>query len=139
MSAKLSLKIKPRLEELKRISAAIEDFGGEENWSPALVFRVNLVLEELGLNIMSYGHDDHLHEIEITLTSEADVFTIEVADDGRPFDPLNDAPRPNLEAALEDRAVGGLGLHLVRTLMDEMHYRRERGKNHLTLIKGRVE
>ena len=79
-----------------------------------------------------------LHEFEITLTSEADVLRIEVTDDGRPFDPLNEAPEPDLDASVDDRQVGGLGIHLVRTMVDEMSYRREQDKNHLTLVARKV-
>lgn len=139
MSATLSLKIETSHDELDRITAAIEDFGEQENWSPALLFRVNLVLEELGLNVMDYGYDDGLHEFEIILTSEPDVLTIEIIDDGRPFDPLSDTPPPVLDGSIEDRPVGGLGVHLVRELMDELHYRREQDRNHLTLITRRME
>lgn len=139
MSAKLTLKVQPKIEELERITAAVEDFCGAEQWPPKFIFQVNLVLDELGTNIMKYGKDENLREIEITLTSEADALTIEITDDGRPFDPLHDAPPPDLESALEDRPIGGLGIHLVRTMMDKLHYRREQGKNHLTLIKGRVQ
>ena len=138
MSSKLSLKLKPRLDELENIAAAVEAFGEAESWPADLVFRVNLVLEELGINIINHGKDENLYEIEITLISEADTLTIEIIDDGRPFDPLNDAPQPDLESEIEDRPVGGLGIHLVRTMMDELRYRRERGRNHLTLVKGRV-
>ena len=138
MSSKLSLKLKPRLDELENIAAAVEAFGEAESWPADLVFRVNLVLEELGINIINHGKDENLYEIEITLISEADTLTIEIIDDGRPFDPLNDAPQPDLESGIEDRPVGGLGIHLVRTMMDELRYRRERGRNHLTLVKGRV-
>ena len=60
-----------------------------------------------------------------------------IADDGRPFDPLTEAPEPDLESAIEDRPIGGLGVHLVRTMMDEVRYRREEGKNRLTLVKRR--
>ena len=60
-------------------------------------------------------------------------------DNGRPFDPLNDAPEPDLDSGVADRAVGGLGVHLVRTMMDEMRYRRDRGRNHLTLVKERAK
>ena len=143
MNPNLSLKIKAKREELDRITAAIEDLGGRENWSPDLVFRVNLVLEELGLNIMDHGRlddgDGSLHEIEITLTSEEDALVIQITDDGIPFDPLNDAPPPDLDGPIEDRLEGGLGVHLVRTMMDEMRYRRDRGKNHLTLVTQRLE
>ena len=139
MSAKLRLTIETRLEELDRLSAAIEDFGRDNNWPPDLTFQVNLVLEELWLNVVNHGHDGGFHEVEIELTSEAEALTIEITDDGKPFNPLNDAPVPDVTASLEDRSVGGLGLHLVRTLMDELRYRREGGRNHLILVKRRVE
>ena len=138
MSAQLSLKVEPRAEELENVNAAVADFAAAEKWPPDFVFRVHLVLEELSLNIMKHGKDENLHEIKITMTSEADVLTIEIVDDGQPFNPLKDAPQPDLEATIKDRPVGGLGIHLVRTMMDELHYRREQGRNHLTLVKGRI-
>ena len=138
MSAALSLRIATRLDELPRLDAAVEDFAQEQAWPPDLVFQVKLVLEELGVNIVNHGHeDDARHEIEIEIASAADALTIEIADDGRPFDPLTEAPEPDLESALEDRPIGGLGVHLVRTMMDEARYRREEGKNRLTLVKRR--
>ena len=138
MSAALSLRIATRLDELPRLDAAVEDFAQEQAWPPDLVFQVKLVLEELGVNIVNHGHDDDArHEIEIEIASAADALTIEIADDGRPFDPLTEAPEPDLKSALEDRPIGGLGVHLVRTMMDEARYRREEGKNRLTLVKRR--
>ena len=133
MTATVSLKVKTSHDELERITAAIEDLGEQEDWPPSLTFKVNLVLEELAVNVMNHGHDEGLHDIEITLNSDADTLTIEIADDGRPFDPLHDAPSANTAAALADRQIGGLGIHLVRSMMDELHYRREQGRNHLTL------
>lgn len=137
MSARLSLTVKTQAEELARITAAVEDFGEQEEWPPDLVFRVNLALEELGMNIMNHGHDEGLHKFDITLISEDDTLTIEIVDDGRPFDPLHDAKQPDVGAAIEDRPIGGLGIYFVREMMDEMHYRREDGKNHLTLVSRR--
>ncbi len=137
MSAKLSLTVKTQAEELARITAAVEDFGEQEQWPPELVFRVNLVLEEVGVNIMNHGHDEGIHEFDITLTSEERTLTIEIVDDGRPFDPLHDAKRPDVTAAIEDRTIGGLGIYFVREMMDELHYRREEGKNYLTLVSHR--
>lgn len=135
MSRKLALQVEPRAEELNTITAAVEEFGDAEKWPPELIFRVNLVLEELGLNIINYGRTDDLHEIEITLTSEPGSLTIEIVDNGRPFDPLTDAPPPDLDSGVAERAVGGLGVYLVRTMMDKMHYRRDGGRNYLTLVK----
>ena len=139
MSAKLRLTIETKLEELDRLSAAIEDVGRDNNWPPDLTFQVNLVLEELWLNVVNYGHSGGFHEVEIELTSEAEALTIEITDDGKPFNPLNEALAPDVTASLNDRAVGGLGIHLVRTMMDEMRYKREGGRNHLILVKRRVE
>ena len=138
MSEQFKLKVETNPSELERISAAVEDIGQRENWPAQFIFRVNLVLEELGLNIMSYGYDEGLHEFEITLTSEADVLRMEFTDDGRPFDPLNEAPELDLDASVDDRQVGGLGIHLVRTMVDEMSYRREQDMNHLTLVAPKV-
>lgn len=134
LGAELHLKVETRHDELDRVSAAIEDFALEANWPLDLAFKVNLALEEVVINVMNYGHDDGLHDIDIILTTEEDSLTIEIVDDGRPFDPLNDAPIPNVNAELEERNIGGLGIHLVRKMMDDVRYRREEGKNHLTLV-----
>ena len=133
MSAELSLKVETRVAELERISAAVKAFGEQQNWPANLIFKVTLVLEELGINIMNNGYDDGLHEFEIVLTSEPDTLRVAVLDDGRPFDPLNDAPIPDLESSLDERPVGGLGIYLVRSMVDRMHYRRTGDQNRLTL------
>jgi anti-sigma regulatory factor (Ser/Thr protein kinase) len=120
--------------DLNSLTAEVEALGERENWPPALVFKANLVLEELTLNINNYGGNDGIRQIEITLNSETDRLIIEVIDDGSPFDPTTDATLPDTNAPIEDRPVGGLGLHLVRTMMDEMQYKREQGKNHVILV-----
>lgn len=134
MSAKLHLKLEARPEALERITSAIEELGEREEWPPKLMFRVNLVLEELGLNVMTHGQRAGARELEVILTSEPDTVTMEIVDDGPPFDPLRDAPPPDTEAELNKRPVGGLGVHLVREMMDEVRYRYEDGKNRLTLV-----
>ena len=143
MSAQLHLKLAARPEALERINGAIAELGEREDWPPKLLFRVNLVLEELGLNVMTHGQAAGARELEVILISEADTVTIEMVDDGPRFDPLQDAPLPDPEASLDERPVnesgmdvGGLGIHLVRTMMDEVHYRYQDGKNHLLLVTG---
>ena len=133
MSATASLKIAPNMEELERITAIVEDLGEQDDWPPDLIFKVNLVLDELSVNIVNYGGE--ASEIEVCLDADADEVRVEITDDGRPFDPLNDAMEPDLDAALEDRAIGGLGIHLVREMMDELHYSRKDGKNRLAMVK----
>ena len=139
MSAKLSLKMGFEAADLPRIQAAIGEFSREQDWPPDIEFQVDLVLEELVLNVVNHGNDGGEGEIVIELVSEAEMVTIQIIDDGRPFDPLTDAPEPDTESGIEDRAVGGLGIHLVRTMMDEVSYRREENKNHIRLVKRRSE
>ncbi len=140
MGNTLTLCIETRRDELRRLHDMVEEFGEAEGWSMEVLFQVNLALDEIGVNVINHGHDDDsLHEIQIDIRSEPDAVTIEVADDGRPFDPLTEAPPPDLESDVGDRAVGGLGIHLVCNLMDDVVYKREDGKNRLTLVKRRSE
>ena len=138
MKVKRSLCIQSDVSELERLHDAVSELGEVGNWPPDLVYQIDLVLEELIVNTVNYGYDDDArHEIDITLTSDADVFTVEIIDDGHAFNPLTDAPEPDLDVEIEDRPIGGLGLRLMRVMMDEVHYRRKKNKNHLTLIKRR--
>ena len=139
MSASLSLNLAPKIEELKRLYDAVESLGEQEQWDPSLIFQVNLALEELGINIMNYGETEEDQEILVSLTSDEDTITITISDAGKPFNPLTEGPEPDVNLGLDERPIGGLGVYLVRTLMDELYYRREGDRNHLTLIKHRDE
>ena len=139
MSEKLSIRKEATADELESILDAVEDFGEREDWPPAILFKVKLAIEEMGLNVAKHGRIDKAPDLEITVTSEPEVLMIDIEDDGRAFDPLNDAPPPDLTSSIEDRPIGGLGIHFVREMMDEMTYRREDGKNCLALTLRRVE
>lgn len=139
MNEKLVIRKEATEDELESILDAVEDFGEREDWPPATLFKVKLAIEELGLNVAKHGRVDKAPDIEITVTSAPDSLSINIEDDGRAFDPLNDAPDPDLSSSIEDRPVGGLGIHFVREMMDEMTYRREDGKNCLALTLNRVE
>ena len=133
MTDAISVKIAPRHDQLEQISAAVEALGERDDSPFDLVFKINLVLEELGVNVVNHGGD--ASEIEVSLAVSPDTVTVEIVDDGQPFNPLTDAPEPDLEAALEDRPIGGLGVYLVREMMDELHYTRQDGKNRLAMVK----
>ena len=140
MTARLEITMETREEELQRLASAVDRLAAEDGWPESLAFKVNLILEELALNVIRYGHDEEgLHEVDIRIVSRADGLTIEMTDDGRPFDPLTDAAAPDLDASVEDRRIGGLGIHLTRSMTSEMRYRREDGKNCLTLTLARGE
>ena len=144
MSETVHLKIGPdskasNTDNLQYIQGSVEELGQREAWPDSLTFKVNLVLEELGLNIMTYGTTgmDRGPEIDIILISEDESLTIEVSDDGQPFNPLEDAVEPDIDGLLGDREIGGLGVHLVRTMMDDLSYQRAAGKNRLKLVSKR--
>jgi anti-sigma regulatory factor (Ser/Thr protein kinase) len=104
--------------------------SGEED-----IIGIDVALDEILTNAVNYGFEDgNAHEILLSLSIESGMLTIEVQDDGRPFDPLA-IPVPDLDADLETRQIGGLGMHFVRTLLDTVSYSRRNGWNVLTLEK----
>lgn len=122
---------------LGRISARVEQLGEDGDWPPRLIYLTNLTLEELGLNALTHGREHGLDELSISIRSETDSIVIELLDNGAPFDPLTDPPIPDPDAPLESRALGGLGIYLIRNMVDEARYKRADGRNCLTLITRR--
>ncbi len=131
----ISMTIESKHDELDRITAAIEELAEESGWPLELVYKINLVLEELTLNIMNYGYtDEEIHYIDLSVKTEDAKVTIEIVDDGRPFNPISDAPQPDLEGPMMDRRIGGWGIHIVRTIMDDVSYSRADNKNRMKLV-----
>jgi serine/threonine-protein kinase RsbW len=131
----LILAVADKLSELPRVAGLVEAFCADAGIPPALSYHINLALEELLTNTISYGFDEGAgHAIEVRIRIEGDEVVIELADNARPFDPTK-AAAPDLDASIEDRLVGGLGVYLVKTVMDEVQYRRDGGRNRVTLKK----
>jgi len=123
------------LSEIAKLQREIENFGQKCSLSSKTLFELNLILEEVLANLISYAYgDNQRHEIVVRADLRDGELVIEVEDDGRPFNPLQ-SPPPDLEAPLEQRNVGGLGLHLVRELTSSIEYSRRKGKNHLVMRK----
>ncbi len=137
MSNGLALTLETRPEELDRLTAAVELLAEQDNWPAPLTFKVNLVLEELVLNVINYAYDEIGHQVEVQLTCNEEDLVIEITDEGKPFDPLHDAPDPDMESPMEERRIGGLGVYLVRTMTSEMQYRRQDGRNHMMVAVPR--
>lgn len=134
MTARVAIELANTLDEIPRLAEAVEAFAEDCALPAKLAFELNLALEELVTNIVSHGYAEAgPHRIEVRMALEADRVRVDVRDDGRPFDPFAQAPAPDLDAGLDERAVGGLGVHLIRTFMDEVRYRRDGELNHVTL------
>lgn len=125
--------------ELGRLRESLDEFADRHRIPDKARFDLQLCLEELVLNVINYGfEDDAEHEIHVDFEVRLDprTVTVHILDDGRKFDPLAEVPEPDVEGDLEDRAVGGLGVHFVRQFMDGASYRRDGEKNCLTLTKN---
>ncbi len=120
--------------ELPRLNQAVQAFLESQAAPPNTEFAVHLAIEEVVTNIIKYGYDDAgAHEIGVTLAREPGRLAVQIEDDGHEFNPLN-LPPPDMAAKLEQRKIGGLGIHLVRHTADDLRYQRHAGHNRLTLI-----
>ncbi|CQR70813.1 Serine/threonine-protein kinase BtrW [Sporomusa ovata DSM 2662] len=127
--------LKNNLDELEKLSANLEEFFEENDIAPKILFQVNLVLDELVTNIISYAYPDGLvHEMLIEISFADSTINLTVSDDGVAFDPTT-IPEPDLNQSAEERELGGLGIYFVRQNMDCMEYQRLDGRNILFLQK----
>ena len=123
------------IAELQTLGRRLEAIGAEFNLSKRSLFELNLALDELFTNIISYGFEDgDEHRIEVAIRVEERLLTVTIEDDGIAFNPV-ERQSPCLPHSVDDCRVGGLGIHLIRNLMDEVCYRRDGQKNILTLKK----
>ena len=125
-----------RMEEIRTITVALEEFCEQQNLSSEVLFQTQISLEEIFTNVVSYAHDDDQeHEVEIIFSREDKTIAVEILDDGHPFNPLQDAPELDVGSSLEDRAIGGAGVRMAKRLMTELRYQHNGARNHLTMIK----
>ena len=117
------------------LADAFSAWAGAARIPPSQVYHVNVVLDELVTNTILHGlGEGRPGRIRIRVRRRADVLEAELRDDAPAFNPF-EVPPPSLVAALDERAVGGLGVHFVRTLMDGHAYAREGDENVVSLRK----
>ena len=140
MRARLSLRNDNA--DLVRLAEFASEFSERHKLADEDRARLQIILDELFTNVVKYGYENPADKgppenrpegrIEVVLSLEADRLIIEFVDDGRPFDPLT-SPLPDLDLPAETRPIGGVGIAIVRALVDEACYRRAGNRNHLTL------
>ena len=122
--------------EIARVAERIDEFCAAGEVEPSVAYAVNLALDELLSNIISYGYaDEEAHRIELAVRRDGGTLVVTIVDDSIEFDPRQ-VPDTDTDAPLHERDPGGLGLLLVSTMMDSVDYRREDGRNVTTLTKG---
>jgi serine/threonine-protein kinase RsbW len=127
--------IAPVAEELPGLMAALEDFAAEAGLPPLVAGRLSLLVEEAATNVISHGRSTQpaatLLRIRVAAGAKGTSLTIE--DNGRPYD-VTRHPVPDTDAPLDQRDPGGLGIHLLRHLSDQLRYHRDRELNRLTCL-----
>jgi anti-sigma regulatory factor (Ser/Thr protein kinase) len=130
-----SFKLKNDISELKILCQHLNHFGQVSGLSDALISEINICLDELFTNIVLYGFKDDLeHTIRFRMNLNGNALILDIEDSGIPFNPLIKR-EPELPVDVIKAKIGGLGIHIVKNLMDDMWYERKRGKNRLTLKK----
>ncbi|MGE5244851.1 MAG: ATP-binding protein [Betaproteobacteria bacterium] len=121
---------------LGRVLDRFGAFAGAHGIRPDVRRDVYLALDEIVSNVVHHGCAGRAGcRVTVNMRLEEGRLVVEVIDDGRPFNPLT-ARKPRVEAALEDRPIGGLGVYLTRRLMDRLSYRRRGGRNHLVFERA---
>ncbi|MFP4032433.1 MAG: ATP-binding protein, partial [Desulfococcaceae bacterium] len=132
----LSFTLANDVSELRRLFATLAPLSRAIGLGPETAGDVRLAIEEVISNICRHGYPKNCSgRVEIAFRLEKETLRIEVRDDGRPFNPLSEAPEPDLSRPFEEREIGGLGVFLVRRLMDRVNYGFEDGRNVFTMEK----
>lgn len=130
-----TLELRNEMQELDTLSSFLDKLADSWSLSIALIMSINLVLEEAFSNIVNYAFDDaKVHLIKIVFSLHDNILDMRIEDDGKPWDPTA-AVEPDINLPLEERAVGGLGIFLIRKTMNEVAYERIAGKNILRMTK----
>lgn len=123
------------ISEIARLNEFVEEIGNEFSLSPEVVFNLTLVLEEAVVNIINYAYPKEDHEsIYLSAKLHNDSIILVLTDTGKEFDPTM-APEADITLSADERPIGGLGIFLIRQIMNEVKYERIEGKNVLTLEK----
>ena len=124
-------------DEPRRVAEQFESLCLEHGVPMGVVFKFQLALDELLTNVVSYAFEKNtgtpLIRVSMHLTDEHVMAVIQ--DNGRAFNPLQDAAQPDLDLSAEDRDIGGLGIHLTKAFVETLEYERRDGWNRLSLVQ----
>ena len=124
-----------RIEELVRMVMFLEEIGRDLDISEEAAFNIHLALEEAVTNVVMYAYPkDEEHDIELSVCGKDNELIFKIIDSGKEFDPTQQ-PDADVTLSVEERPIGGLGIFLIRRVMEKVEYSREDGKNILTLVK----
>ena len=135
----LGLSVRNDSGDLGRVAAAVDDFADRHGFPQQDRYQVQLCIEEILMYIVEHGYDDageHRIEVHLEMNEEDRSLTIGIVDDGRELEPGSFMFQPGPDTIQEESVVDGVGLHLVRTYVDDLRYQRENGRNLTSLSKS---
>jgi serine/threonine-protein kinase RsbW len=128
MAATFHQSIESDFQALKGLMEAAEEFLQGQGVDAQAIFRINLTLEEIVTNIIKFGNNEAEHKIDVAVNVGAEAVEAVIIDEGYEFNPvLHQRQQPS--EILTERATGGLGIYLIKKLLDNMNYRREGHRN----------
>ena len=139
MPERFAMSANADVDSVNAVCDSLDEFAEAADCDPAVAYRVRFAVEELALNVAMHGSNvDAETRIEVAIDSSNEKVAILLVDDGPAFDPTSDAPPADVSSDIEDREVGGLGIHLVSAMLDDVSYERKAGKNRvsLTILRG---
>ena len=132
-----SFQIEPRRSSVSSFADELAAYCEKHDVPMAVLLAFQVALDEVLTNIIDYAHPEHpVSLIAIHVSTPPGGLEITIEDNGIAFNPLESDADPDLEQSLEERPIGGLGIHLVKSLMDTLEYRRQNNRNRLTLSKS---
>ncbi|MFA4824740.1 MAG: ATP-binding protein [Methanoregula sp.] len=137
MEESLSCTIKADIQEIPKVSLALDQAMGAHGFSDEEILDTQLAVEEAITNVIVHGYEGTTGKILIICSTTGGLAEIQIEDTAPPFNPLS-IPEPDITEDIEDRKIGGLGVFLIRQVMDDIIYRYEDGKNILVLRKKKM-
>ena len=127
------IRLPARIEYLETLIQFVSAYAREKGFAHERITQIELATEEALVNIFKYAYPEDIGEVELTCKMDNDKFIIKIVDAGVPFD-IESVPEPDLTADISNRKIGGLGIFVIRKMVDELHYHREDDKNILIFI-----
>ncbi len=132
----MTLNIKNNISDLSLLAPFIEQLADTYGIAPDQAFKINLALDEAMANVVSYAYPEGTEgAISLTAEKEDGILVFQITDEGAPFDPTKEGD-VDTTLSVEERPVGGLGIFLIKQMMDTVTYQRVGNKNVLTLTMG---
>ena len=137
MAKNYNLTLTNDVQEVPRLNAFVDEVCEEHGCDMETTMRMNLAIEEAVVNVIDYAYPpDTVGYVDIKVTTDDHHMEFVISDSGTPFDPTKKED-VDISLPVDERRIGGLGIHLVKQLMDSISYERKDGRNVLTLIKNK--